>query len=226
MKKIGLMGGTFDPIHLGHLNLARQAYTEYGMEEIWFLLSKIPPHKRGQRVTPEKDREAMVRLAIRDCPGFVFSDYELRREGSCTYTSDTLRGLARDFPGSEFWFIAGEDSIRHIESWHEPEYILTHIPFLAARREDEETLGPEVDELSPEMEYLRKKYGARIRMLHCREMEISSSEIRRRAAAGLSIREFVPGRVADYIEENGLYRGGDSGIGKDARAGRDKGDFS
>jgi nicotinate-nucleotide adenylyltransferase len=213
MKKIGLMGGTFDPIHLGHLNLARQAYTEYGMDEIWFLLSKVPPHKQGQRVTSEKDREAMVRLAIRGCPGFVFSDYELRREGRYTYTSDTLRCLARDYPDIEFWFIAGEDSIRHIESWHEPEFILTHIPFLAARREDEETLGPEVDELSPEMAYLRKKYGARIRMLHCREMDISSSEIRERVSSGLSIRNLVPGSVAEYIERHRLYRAGDPDAG-------------
>lgn len=206
MKKIGLMGGTFDPVHLGHLLLAEQAYREYGMDEIWFLLSKIPPHKAGHKITSEEDRANMIKLAIEPYPYFVFSDYELRRKSEFTYTSDTIRCLARDYPDTEFFFIAGEDSIRHIENWHEPEFILKHIPFLAAKREDSETLGPQVDELSPEMAYLEKKYGARIRMLHCREVDISSSEIREKAARGLSFRSMVPDKVYDYIEAHGLYR--------------------
>ena len=90
MKKIGIMGGTFDPIHLGHLNIAEQAYREYGLDCIWFMPSRIPPHKHDHRITSPEDRVAMIQAAISPYPYFVCSDYELRRESGNTYTADRI----------------------------------------------------------------------------------------------------------------------------------------
>ncbi|SFR67303.1 nicotinate-nucleotide adenylyltransferase [[Clostridium] aminophilum] len=212
MAKIGIMGGTFDPIHIGHLVLAEQAYREYGLDQIWFMPSKIPPHKTDHRITDEEDRTAMIRAAIADRPYFRCSDYELRRDAEYTYTADTLRLLAEDYPTDEFYFIVGEDSVRHIETWYHPEYILNHIPFLAAQREDDETHGPETDELTPHIRYLEEKYGARISVLHCREIDVSSAEIRKRVEEGLDITGMVPEKTREYIERHRLYRAGEHGM--------------
>ena len=165
MKRIGIMGGTFDPIHLGHLNIAEQAYREYGLDCIWFMPSRIPPHKHDHRITSAEDRVAMVEAAIAPFPNFV----------------------------------------RHIETWYHPEYVLKEIPFLAAQREDEETLGPETDELTPLIRQLEKKYGARIDILHCREMDISSADIRGRLREGKDVSDVLPGGVIDIIRDRKLY---------------------
>ena len=206
MKRIGIMGGTFDPVHLGHLNIADQAYREYQLDEVWFMPSRIPPHKHGRRITSAEDRVAMVEAAISPYPWFVCSDYELRREGGNTYTADTIRLLKQDYPDVEFYFIVGEDSVRHIESWYHPEYILKEIPLLAAQREDEETLGPETDELTPLIKNLEEKYGARIGVLHCAEMDISSAEIRAKIESGEDVDKLLPPSVIDIIRTRHLYK--------------------
>lgn len=207
MARIGIMGGTFDPVHLGHLHIAAQAKSEYRLEEIWFMPSRQPAYK--EEVTGAEDRAAMVRLAIQHIPGFVFSDYELRRKDPYTYTSDTLRLLRRDYPQHSFFWIVGEDSIRHITGWHEFAYILQNASFLAAQREDEETMGIQTDELTPLIRHLSDAYGADIHVLHCKEMDISSSEIRRQirtSAHAAGWRALLPDKVADYIERRRLYR--------------------
>lgn len=166
MKKIGIMGGTFDPIHNGHIMLGRQAYEEYDLDCIWYMPSRIPPHKKDHTITAAKDRLAMTAAAIAPYSYFKLSDFELRRTGGNTYTADTLRLLKEEYPDVEFFFIAGADSIMDIEKWYHPEYVLPAVTFLAAAREHEEA-DRSLDE---QISYLNQKYQAHILRLHCREM--------------------------------------------------------
>ena len=202
MKKIGLMGGTFDPIHRGHLMLGTQAQAEYGLDEIWYMPSRIPPHKKDHRITPAADRCAMVRAAIAPYPQFVLSDFELKRTGGNTYTADTLRLLKKEYPEFEFYCIVGADSIHDIEKWYHPEYVLKEVVFLVADREYEHP----VRSLEEQIAYLTEKYGARIYHLHCRVMDVASAQIRERLASGKTAEDLIPEAVSCYIREHDLYQ--------------------
>ena len=204
MKRIGIMGGTFDPIHLGHLMLGRQAYEEYGLDCVWYMPSKNPPHKKDHKITSAKDRCAMIEAAIGGIPFFKLSDFEIKRTDENTYTADTLRLLKEKYPATEFYFIVGADSIQDIESWYHPEYVLRAVTFLAAERELEE----QRQSLDARIAYLTEKYGARILRLHCMEMDVASADIRSRIAGGGSteeIRAMIPDSVAAYISRRKLY---------------------
>ena len=133
MAKIGILGGTFDPVHNGHLALGKQAYEQFKLDEIWFMLSGHPPHKKGRLVTEGKEREDMVKLAIASVPYFVYSDFELKREGN-TYTAQTLTLLREAYPQHEFYFIIGADSLYEIEQWYHPELVIKQAVLLAAAR--------------------------------------------------------------------------------------------
>ena len=201
MADIGIMGGTFDPIHNGHLLLGEQAYREYGLAEVWFMPSGDPPHKTDHRVTPATDRYAMVRLAIQDRPYFRFSDFEVMRTGK-TYTAQTLRLLREQYPQHRFFFIIGADSLYEIEHWYHPESVMAQTILLVANREYEKNHR----EIQDQIRFLKAHYEhADIRLLHCAEMDVSSCELRRWEADGQPIQNFVPGSVNDYIEEHGLY---------------------
>ena len=185
MAKIGILGGTFDPIHNGHLALGKQAYEQFGLDEIWFMLSGHPPHKKGRLVTEGKEREDMVKLAIASVPYFVYSDFELKREGN-TYTAQTLTLLKEAYPQHEFYFIIGADSL----------------VLLAAAR----TYEKDHRDFEKQINYLQEKYGARIGMIQFKEMDISSRQIRKAVGSGQSVEKLVPGSVAGYIRIHGLYR--------------------
>lgn len=201
MGKIGIMGGTFDPIHNGHLLLGEQAYYEYGLDQIWYMPSGQPPHKKDHRVTDSHIRLEMTRLAMEGREGFSCSDFEVMRSGN-TYTSQTLEILHEKYPGHTFYFIIGADSLYEIEHWHEPAKVLEQAVILAAVREYE-SAGRSME---TQIAYLKEKYQADVRMLHCREIDISSAELRRMTALGESIEPFVPEPVARYIKENHLYQ--------------------
>lgn len=201
MAKIGIMGGTFDPIHNGHLMLGRQALEEYQLDQIWFMPSGQPPHKKDHPVTDADIRCEMVRLALLEQPGFLFSDFEIRRPGN-TYTAQTLALLHQEYPQHEFYFIVGADSLYEIEGWYEPERIMSQTVILAAGREYEGIHRS----LKGQMNYLKEKYGAQIEYLHCREMDISSEEIRSLTAEGQSVKALVPEAVFAYMEKNHLYQ--------------------
>jgi len=201
MAAIGIMGGTFDPIHNGHLLLGRQAYEEYGLDFIWFMPSGQPPHKRDKHVTRKEDRCAMVRLAVEGWPGFVFSDFEVSREGN-TYTAKTLAFLKETYPAHDFHYIIGADSLYEIETWYHPELVLSGIPLLVA---DREYKGHHVP-LQSQIAYLTRKYNARICLLHCREVDISSEEIRKAVGEGQPIGRYVPKAVEEYICSRNLYK--------------------
>ncbi len=201
MAKIGIMGGTFDPIHNAHLMLGRQALKEYHLDEIWFMPSHNPPHKTDHRVTGTKDRCEMVKLAIAGEPRFRFSDFEISRAGN-TYTAQTLKLLKEAYPKHTFFFIVGADSLYHIESWYHPEEVMRQVTILAAGRECEDASCT----LEEQAAYLIKKYGAAIFLLHSDTMEVSSQELREREMNGGRIHNLVPKNVERYIEEHGLYQ--------------------
>lgn len=201
MAEIGIMGGTFDPIHNGHLLLGKQAYEEYGLDEVWFMPSGKPPHKSDHRVTEVGERCEMVRLAIAEYPYFVFSDFEVKRSGN-TYTAQTLRLLNEAYPQHHFYFIIGADSLYEIEKWYHPQEVMEQTTLLVAGREYEgapRTLEDQVD-------YLCGKYRASIRLLHCDEVDISSAQLREMEGRGRRLYKYVPKPVEQYIMARGLYQ--------------------
>ena len=201
MKKIGIMGGTFDPVHNGHLLLGRQAYTEYGLDEIWYMPSHIPPHKKDHHVTESEDRLNMLRLALEELPWCSVSEFEMKREGN-TYTAQTLELLKKEYPEHKFYFIIGADSLFQLETWYHPEKVMELASFLVSEREYESggrTFGEQIA-------YLKSKFGADIQILHNEEVDIASADIRRRVAEGKDIVKDVPEAVDAYIRTHGLYR--------------------
>lgn len=201
MKRIGIMGGTFDPIHMGHLMLGHQAYDEYKLDSVWYMPSKTPPHKKDHRVTASKERCAMVEAAIKETPYFRLFDFEIKRTEGNTYTADTLRLLREEYCDTEFFFIVGADSIQDIEKWYHPEYVLKAVTFLAADRACEEQRLS----LDTRIRYLEKKYGAKILRLHCTEMDVASVTIRERIASGEPVEGLIPDAVYQYIKQHKLY---------------------
>lgn len=203
MKKIGIMGGTFNPIHIGHLMLADCAREECSLDEVWFVPTGRSYMKSGKGGPCEPlalERLEMTELAVKENPYFSCLDIEVLREGN-TYTYETLEELNKCYPEYEFYFIFGADCLFGIENWREPGRIFDACEIIAAVREDFE-----VSRMQEQIALLRNKYNARIRFLSFRELAISSTEIRERVRDGKTIRYMVPQEVLRYIEEKGFYR--------------------
>lgn len=198
MKKIGILGGTFNPIHFGHLILGQSAKEEFGLDKVLVMPTKNPVYKTISGGVSEQNRIDMIKLAIRDFPYFEFSDMELRRNGA-TYTVDTLRELKKQNYEDQYYFIMGADSLYQIETWKEPDKILSMVNVLVATRNDSRSA------LDAQIEYLEEKYDGKIFHLSSPSIEISSNEIRKKNISGQSIHFFLPEAVIDYIERNGLY---------------------
>lgn len=198
--RIGLLGGTFDPIHFGHMILAENAYDQYELDELWFMPSPDPPHKLAKEKSPYDVRFEMTRLAVDGRDGFLASDYEIKLEQP-SYSAKTLASLHKDYPDDDFFFIIGEDSLDKIETWYEPAKVLTQATILVAGRledDDDKTLEDQI-------EYLTEKYNASIFPIFGDYIDISSTEIRKRVNAGLSISDLVPAEVEEYIWKEKLY---------------------
>lgn len=201
-RKIGILGGTFDPIHNAHLKLGREAQRLFDLDQIIFIPTGNSYFKTrdGRSVTDARDRAAMVRLAIEPEDGFAFSDREICRPGE-TYTAETLAELAAEQPDTEFYFIVGADSIHNMDTWYAPEMVFRNAVILAANRNHQ---VPD-EELKWDIERLRQNYGARIRSLDFESMDVSSSEIRHLLEAGMPEKIPVPASVLAYIQEHHLY---------------------
>lgn len=200
MSKIGIMGGTFDPIHLAHIQMARCAMIQKKLDQVWFMPSKIPPHKKEQKVSDEQMRSALVRLAIQKEEGFLFSDFELKRQET-TYTARTLELLQSEYPKEQFYFILGGDSLFQFEHWYHPEEIMKRAVILAVGRD-----GVLEDKMQEQAAYLSEKFNGRVELVQMKELNISSSEIRQKIAEGKSVKEYLPHEVYEYILENHCYR--------------------
>ncbi len=198
-KKTGIMGGTFNPIHIGHLLLAENAKEAFGLDEILFVPSGLPYMKNGIEIADKWMRLEMTRLAVSDNPAFVLSSAEVEREGN-SYTWETLELLREKEPETEFFFIEGADSLFAMESWKNPEIIFRDCTILAAVRD-----GKDDDDLREQIARLEKKYGARIGLIGMKEISFSSTDIRERIRNGRSIRYMVPDKVIEYIKKYRLY---------------------
>lgn len=199
--KIGIMGGTFDPIHNGHLMLGQVAYEQFHLDEIWFMPNGNPPHKSSHTIGSDvQDRLHMVELAVSETPYFRLEDYEAKkREVSCSYA--TLEHMRESYPEHEFYFIIGADSLFSIERWVQPERIFPTCTILAAFRDDKNTQ----DVMEQQIQYLREKYHANIELLRSPLVPVSSSNLRECLKNKNSIHGLVPDAVEAYIVQKGLY---------------------
>ncbi len=198
--RTGILGGTFDPIHLGHLITAENALDGAGLDRVILMPTGCSYFKEDQKVTAPQLRYEMTRLAAGDNPRLVVSDMETTRPGN-SYTADTLRELRETYPGDELYYIVGADTLVLMSLWRAPEEIFSLCHVLVETRPDE-IAGKGLLE---EIEALRDKYGADITILPARNIAISSTEIRSRVRDGLSIRYLVPAAVENFIREQGLY---------------------
>ena len=193
--KIGIFGGTFDPIHNAHLIIAQYAREQLGIDKMVLMPSGNPPHKKA--LTDKSIRYEMVRLAAED--DFEVCRYEVDRE-EYSYTVNTLKYLNEKYPDDEIYFVIGEDSLSDIYKWYKPEEILKLCTLLVFGRKSKETLLNKISEV-------KKALGGDILAIEAPVFEISSTDIRNRIKNGKSVKHMIPEKVRDYIEKSGLYKG-------------------
>lgn len=197
--KIGIMGGTFDPIHLGHLATAEAVRELFALDEILFIPAARPPHKLGSLVTAEHHRLEMTRLATSSNKFFRVSDMELKRKG-LSYTLDTMNELHKTFGhATELFFIIGADSLADLSKWHEAKELVAKCHFIATTRQ-----GVDVNFKAVE-NYFGAAANEHIHRATTLGLEISSTDIRKRIKLGRSIKYLVPTAVEEYILREGLY---------------------
>lgn len=200
MRKIGILGGTFNPIHTGHLMLAEWAMEAMKLEEVWIIPTGMSYRKNQENVLSGFDRLHMAQLAVQGNDRLRCLDLEVRREGY-TYTWETLEELKRRYPDVHFHFILGADCLFSMEHWKEPEKIFQQCTLAAAVRNDVSDA-----EMKKKCVELLAKFGGEICLIPFVNFSVSSSEIRQRVSEGKSIRYMVPESVRKYIEEKGFYR--------------------
>ncbi|MBN1154027.1 nicotinate-nucleotide adenylyltransferase [candidate division KSB1 bacterium] len=193
--KIAIFGGTFDPIHIGHLILAEWIRVELRLDHFVFIPTYIPPHKQRNQVTPAEIRLEMLKLAVRDNPAFEVSDIEIDRMG-VSYSFDTIMQMRRDYNLSrrDLYFIVGADSILEFHLWHRPEDILSNASVIVYKRHHYN------------ISTLRPDYSSKIRVVNNPIIDISSTLIRKRVADGRSIKYLVTPEIEKFILENRLYK--------------------
>lgn len=199
MARIGVLGGTFDPPHIGHLAAAEDVAWKLGLDRVLFVPNRRPPHKQDQRVSAVRHRVAMVQLAIAGNPRFQLSTIELDREG-LSYTIDTLRALRQEVPaGTEIYFLVGCDAVGELHMWHEPDAILDEFGLVIMERPMESAVN--WDAAAARFPRIREQTC----VVDVAELEISSKEIRNRVEEGAPIRYYVQPAVERYIRLQGLY---------------------
>ncbi|MCH3955589.1 MAG: nicotinate (nicotinamide) nucleotide adenylyltransferase [Eubacterium sp.] len=199
-KPAAVLGGTFNPIHLGHISIAEAAAEELHLHTVYLMPAHVSPFKLNELHVSDEDRLAMVRIAAQNHPRLSVLDYEIRKQG-ISYTWDTLEELSRIHEDTDFWFIVGGDSFLQLKSWsHGPEILSRYGIILTIRP------GISREDCLHMKEQYENQYGARISLVHNDPLDISSTEIRRRAAEGKSLKGLVPREVEKYIYDHRLYR--------------------
>ena len=200
-KRVGIMGGTFDPIHMGHLILGEQSFEQLHLDKVLFMPAGNPPHKQNRTGrASDQQRMDMVKLAISDNPHFEISLAEMHETGY-TYTCRTLEELKEQNPDTDYYFIIGADSLFTFESWHEPQRICNACTLVVAVR-DHATK----DELNTQIQFLSHKYKGHFTLLDTMNIDVSSHLVRQWVEEGKSLKYYVPDNVISYMKENGIYR--------------------
>lgn len=196
--KLGVLGGTFDPPHVGHLVLAERAREQLGPDRVLWVPAGSPWRKAGREVSAAEHRIAMVRLAITGQDAFELSTLEVERAGP-SYSVETLQALHDASPADELYFIVGLDALRDLPNWHEPARLIELATLAVAARSGERSNEADLERLLPGL-------SRRLVWIEMPRLDVSGTELRRRAAEGRSLRYLVPDAVEAYIREQGLYR--------------------
>ena len=218
---IGVLGGTFDPIHNGHLHLARQVKEAFHLDQILFLPAYMPPHKQEHPVTSAHHRLAMLQLAIQGQVNYAISSIELDRKGT-SFTIDTLRALKAENPGQSFYWIMGSDTFRELPTWKDYLEVVKGCDILVGRRPDFPFMQTEnppewtfidgdgiysvAKEKADRLEFTHRESGAKLAYFNMPLKEVSSTEIREKIYSAQEIKNLLPVEVENYIIENHLYR--------------------
>lgn len=204
IKRIGVMGGTFDPIHTGHLVTAEEAWRQFELDQVLFVPSGHPPHKEERKSLEPENRYLMTVIATATNPHFAVSRMEIDRPGP-SYTIDTVKEIHRLYgKNTDVFFITGADAILEILTWKEPEKVLQECTFIAATRPGYDL--KRLEDSLPEVEKARHSTDPRVLVMEIPALAISSTDIRRRVRERQPIRYLVPEGVAEFIEKNGFYR--------------------
>lgn len=200
--KVGILGGTFNPIHNGHLALAETALLQQQLDEIWFMPSGLPVHKTTDEFLTARERLLMVQLALEELPYFKASSFEIDRPGF-TYTADTMKNLAQQYPDTEFYFIIGGDSFMKFHNWVKPDVISAHAFLLVAARN-----GYSREVLLQQIGYLNRQFGTKAKLLDLPNLSISSQQIRLLCTEQNyeKLTELVPKKVLQYMMEHNLWK--------------------
>ncbi|MBR6243147.1 MAG: nicotinate (nicotinamide) nucleotide adenylyltransferase [Ruminococcus sp.] len=196
--KIGIYGGSFNPVHKGHVHLASEAAAKLGLDKVYFIPSKISPHRSTAEYVPEKDRLAMLEIVCRSDERFEVSDYELRSD-RVSYTIYTIEHFRRKFPGDELYLLVGSDMLLMFDKWRSYDRILEEAVLAVVSRQD-----GDIRQLEKKAEELN--YPGRIIICSTDAVEISSSEIRRNIRENVFDTCYLDENVVKYIKSNGLYR--------------------
>ena len=199
-KKIGILGGSFDPIHNGHLAIAESAYRDYNLDEVWLIPAGHSPNKDEAKMTSATERAEMVALAIQDISYFRLSMYEIEKEDT-SFTYLTLSDFKDKYPDTDFYFIMGADSLDYFETWKHPEIICEKAVVLVAVRDD-----MDLEDIQNKIMELKAMFHAQIYPLSCSKIDISSSDIRTALINNSRLPSGLPEKVADYIQKNCLYQ--------------------
>lgn len=186
--KIGILGGTFNPVHIGHLILAEEAREKLALEKIIFVPAFLPPHKDSSDIAAAPERLKMVKIAIRGNKYFFASDIEINRDGR-SYTIDTIKEFKRKYPDDELYFIIGSDLLQYLDDWKDVNEVIKLVKFIAVTRPG----------------FPLEKIPAYIKTMAIRAVDVSAFEIRRCVRENKSFRYLVPDEVFNYIKKNKLY---------------------
>ncbi len=196
-NRIGIMGGSFDPVHNAHIKLAQYAYKELNLDKVIFIPAYIQPFKKDKKVTDEVHRLRMLKLALMEYEMFEVSDIEIKMKGE-SYTARTLEALSKTY--DNMVFILGADSYETLDKWYHPELIFQYAAIACAHRD-----GSTPEHLNKLSEEYRQRYNGVTYFLHMPDTDISSTDIRAAIHAGEDVTDIIPQSVFDYIKENNLY---------------------
>lgn len=200
--RIGIFGGTFDPVHYGHLILAEQCREQGRLDEVWFVPAPRPPQKAEEALTRFEQRVEMLALALAGNAAFRIDELEKERSGP-SYTVDTLTELHRRHPAHEFFLLIGSDTLADLPHWYEPQRVVQLASLLVTHRPQHEVMP--VEDLRSRLR-LPASVSLRMEVVETPLIDIASRDLRRRAAAGRSLRYFLPRAVEIYIQDKKLYR--------------------